>query len=532
MRNLKNLLFACGILAAITAAGCSDDESNPTNPTTVPPATNLLASTVSSSSVTLTWEYGDAAKADSFRVSRNGALITTLPVATKTYTDNGLTPQTNYTYKVIALKGSTISSESSISVTTTAPGSTEKRAILAGNTGSSDRTLSKDTIYTVVGFYFVQPGTKLTIPAGTRLEGDFATKGAIITVRGKKTSAGTIASGQLIADGTAQNPIIFTSSKPEGQRARADWGGIVLNGLADVNIPGKTGTGEGGTGVYGSGGSGYTSPVNDDNSGILRYVRIEYGGTKITSDNEINGLTLNGVGTGTVIEHVQTHMIADDGFEWFGGTVNGKYLVSSGNDDDMFDMDFGFSGKLQFLFGIQDPDLANRGFEIDNDAEGSTNAPFTSAVISNLTLVGAGKDKANNEDNDGLYLRRNNKLKIYNAIVVNFRYGLVIDGANTKANAEAGDLFVRNSVLAGSKGPYLYKQGTAADLDAVASGWNLGTSSVGLTSISFESPNPIPTGVISVAPSIPGDAFFTSTSYIGAFGTENWLTGWTNFRKN
>jgi hypothetical protein len=528
MRNLKNLLLASGLIAAVVMAGCSDDESNnPVNPATVAPVTNLLPSTVTSSSVTLTWEYADATKADSFRVSRGTTLLATVPVATKTYTDNGLTPSTTYNYKVVAVKGTTISSESSLSVMTTAPGSTEKRAILAGHTGTGDRTLSKDTIYTIIGFYFVQPGTKLIIPAGTRLEGDFATKGAIITVRGTATRA----SGQIVADGTAQEPIVFTSSKPEGQRSRGDWGGIVLSGLADLNISGKTGTGEGGTGAYGPGGSGNASPKNDDNSGILRYVRIEYGGTKITSDNEINGLTLNAVGTGTTIEYVQTHMIADDGFEWFGGTVNGKYLVSSGNDDDMFDMDFGYSGKLQFLFGIQDPDLANRGFEIDNDAEGSTNAPFTSAVISNLTLVGAGKEKANNEDNDGLYLRRNNKLKIHNAIVVNFRYGLVIDGANTKANAESGDLFVKNSVLSGSAGAYLYKQGTSADLDAVAGGWGLSTSPVSLTSIAFESPNPIPTGAITIVPQQPGDAFFTSTAFIGAFGTSNWLTGWTNFRK-
>lgn len=527
MRNLKNVLLACSVIAAVAVAGCSDD--NTTNPVLVSPVTNLLASSVGSNSVTLTWEYADASKADSFRVSRNGTQVASLAVGTKTYTDNGLTPSTSYTYRVVAVKGSEVSAEASNTVTTTAPGSTEKRAILAGNTGTADRTLSKDTIYTVVGFYFVQPGTKLVIPAGTRIEGDYETKGAIITVRG----SGTRASGQLIADGTAQQPIIFTSERPEGQRSRGDWGGIVLSGLADLNVPGKTGTGEGATGAYGPGGSGNNTPKNDDNSGILRYVRIEYGGTKITSDNEINGLTLNSVGTGTVIEHVQTHMIADDGFEWFGGTVNAKYLVSSGNDDDAFDMDFGYSGKLQFLFAIQDPDLANRGFEIDNDASGSSNEPFTSAIVSNATLVGAGKDKANNEDNDGLYLRRNNKLKIYNSVVTNFRYGLVIDGGSTKTNAEKGELFVKNSVLSGSKGAYFFSGGSAADLDPIvtAQNWNISTAPVTLTSINFDAPNPIPSAAIAMTPATVGDEFFTATTYIGAFGTENWLTGWTNFKK-
>ncbi len=528
MRNLKNVLLVCSVIATAAIAGCSDD-TTVNNPVLVPPATNLLATSISSTSVTMTWEYADASRADSFRVSRNGTQVASLPVATRSFTDDGLTPSTQYTYRVTAVKGTEVSAEANNTVMTTVPGTTEKRALLAGNTGTTDRTLSRDTIYTIVGFYFIQPGTKLIIPAGTRIEGDFESKGAIITVRG----TATLASGQIIADGTAQQPIIFTSERPEGQRNRGDWGGIVLSGLADLNVPGKTGTGEGATGAYGPGGSGLSAPKNDDNSGILRYVRIEYGGTKITADNEINGLTMNAVGNSTIIEHVQTHMIADDGFEWFGGTVNGKYLVSSGNDDDAFDMDLGYNGKLQFLFALQDPALANRGFEIDNDPTGSDNAPFTSAVIANATLVGAGRDKANNEDNDGLYLRRNNKLKIYNSVVTNFRYALVIDGDNTKANAESGDLLIKNSVLSGTTGAYLYKGGTAADLDPIvaAQNWNISTNPVTLTSIEFETPNPIPATAIALAPAAMNDPFFVPTSYIGAFGTENWMSGWTNFKK-
>lgn len=527
MRNLNHVLLAVSLLAAGVIAGCGDDDTS-TNPTTVDPVTNLRATTVTDKSVALAWDY--TATADSFRISRNGTQIASVAGTTKAYTDNSLTALTLYTYSIVAVKGGTASAAASFGISTTAPGSTEKRTILAGNTGDKDRILSKDTIYTIVGFYFVQAGTKLIIPAGTRLEGDFASKGAIITVRGTKTRS----SGQIIAQGTAAEPIIFTSSKPEGQRARGDWGGIVLNGLADINVPGKTGTGEGGTGTYGSGGIG--SAKNDDTSGVLSYVRIEYGGTKITADNEINGLTLNGVGSGTVIDHVQTHFIADDGFEWFGGTVNGRYLISSGNDDDMFDMDFGYSGNLQFLFGIQDPELANRGFEIDNDADGSANEPFTSATIANVTLIGAGKDKANNEDNDGLYLRRNNKLKIYNAIVTNFRYGLVVDGSGTKTNADNGDLFVKNSILHGSKGAYILAKGTAADLDPIVqkNNWNITTSDPGLTALTFTAPNPLPTNFATLpqAAQLPSE-FFQQVSYIGAFGPgANWIQGWTTFKKN
>ncbi len=413
--------------------------------------------------------------------------------------------------------------------TTNPPTNEAKAATLKGSLVNGDRTLSKDTVYTVEGFYLIQPGSKLIIPAGTTIMGDFASKGAIITVRGTSTRA----SGQIIAEGTAAEPIVFTSSQPVGSRARGDWGGVILSGLSDLNVPGKIGVGEGGTGAYGWGNV-LAAARSDDNSGTLKYVRIEYGGTKVTPDNEINGVTFNAVGSGTTIEHVQAHMIADDGFEWFGGTVNAKYLVSSGNDDDAFDMDFGYSGKLQFLFALQDPEIANRGFEVDNDAQGSTNEPFTSATISNVTLVGTGKEKANDDDNDGIYLRRNNKLKIYNAIVTNFRYGLVIDGSGTKANAESGDLMVKNSVLGGIKGPYLYKGGTAADLDALATGWGIRSSAVNLTSIAFETPNPVPTDFSGLPAFLPinDTGFFSNVSFIGAFGPgDNWISGWTNFKK-
>lgn len=530
MRLFNTAVLGAAAFLAIAAIGCGDD---PVTSTTVPPVENLTTSTITSTSVTLTWAYSDASKADSFVISRNGGRIAAVPASTLTYTDNGLTATTQYTYVVKAVKGTTESSSSSVQITTTAPGEQQNIVTLAGNTGASDRTLSKDTIYKVVGFYFVQPGTKLVIPAGTKIMGDYDTKGAIITVR----ASGARASGQLIAEGTANEPIIFTSSRPEGQRARGDWGGIVLNGIADINVPGKTGVGEGGTGAYGPGTG---TAKNDDNSGTLRYVRIEYGGTKVTADNEINGLTFNGVGSGTTIDHVQCHMIADDGFEWFGGTVTAKYLVSSGNDDDAFDFDFGFSGKLQFLLALQDPTLANRGFEVDNDAEASNNAPYTSVVVSNATIVGTGRDKANNENNDGAYLRRNNKVKIYNSIITNFGgYAVAIDGANTKTNAANGELGVYNSVLNGTKGmaAYVYKDGSntvysADSLALITAAWGSMASPVTFTSIDFANPNLTPTGSIPVTPYALSDSFFQSTAYVGAFGGENWISGWTNFRAN
>jgi hypothetical protein len=539
MRISKHLALLCMIVAPVILTGCGDDDNGVTPTVTFPAASNVLASTTTENSVVLTWEY-DATRADSVRIHRNGTHVASVAAGTKTYTDNGLTPNTNYTYRLVALKGTTLSSETSIVVKTTEAGQVLRRASLVGGVTTGKRTLSRDTIYTISGFFFVQPGAVLEIPAGTRLEGDPNAAGSsIVTLRGTATKP----SGQLIANGTAAEPIVFTSGKGAGARGRGDWGGIVLSGLADLNVDGKTGSNEGVPGAYGPGGV-LAAPKNDDNSGTLRYVRIEFGGTKVTPDNEINGLTLNSVGSATTIEHVQTHMIADDGFEWFGGTVNGKYLVSSGNDDDMFDMDFGYSGRLQFLFGIQDPTLANRGFEIDNDASGSSKEPFTSAMISNVTLIGAGKEKANNEDNDGLYLRRNNRLKIYNALVTNFRYGLIIDGSSTKKNVANGDLMVKNSIINGTKGTYgyLFKDGsnTVISRDSLVGLSGLAdireNVEVSLAGTSFDAPNPIPSTAVLTGAMDPValDAWFTSASYIGAFapaGT-NWASGWTTFAKN
>ena len=529
MRTLRTLMLSIVLSIPALVAGCSDD---PVSPTQVSPVTNLTPSTVSETSVTLTWDY--AAAVDSFRILRSGAQVASLASTARSYTDTGLTANTTYTYSVVAVKGTAVSAEASSTFRTSAAGGgTQKRARLAGNINGV-RTLSADTVYTISGFVFVQPGARLEIPAGTRLEGDtdpLVQGSSLVTMRGTATKP----SGQIIAEGTAANPIVFTSGLPAGQRKRGDWGGIVLSGLADLNLDGKTGSNEGVPGSYGPGGV-LPAPRNDDNSGVLRYVRIEFGGTKVSPDNEINGLTLNAVGSGTTIEHVQTHMIADDGFEWFGGTVNGRYLVSSGNDDDAFDMDFGYSGKLQFLFGLQDPTLANRGFEIDNDGSGSEKTPYTSATVMNVTLVGSGRDKANNEDNDGLYLRKNNRLKIYNALVTNFRYALVIDGASTKRNVDNDDLVVRNSILNGRTGPYNYKDGSAADLDAAIARWNVRTNVPEvLGSVSFDAPNPIPSAVAATGAIDPTsvDAYFTSASYVGAFapGGQNWASGWTSFAR-
>ena len=393
--------------------------------------------------------------------------------------------------------------------------------VLAVGTQGQDRTLSADSTYTLTGFYLIDPGTKLTIPAGTTIKGTAGA--AIIAMRGD----GTKPSGQLIANGTASNPVVFTSNQAEGSRGRGNWGGIVMSGLSDLNVPGGVGVGEGGVGAYGYGEI-LSSPNLSDNSGTLRYCRIEYGGTRIAADNEINGLTLNAVGNGTTIEYVQTHMIADDGFEWFGGTVNAKYLVSSGNDDDAFDMDLGFNGDCQYLLVLQADDKADRGFEINNDGDGSDNTPFTSARISNVTLIGGDATA-----NDGFYLRGNNKVKIWNSIVTNVRNAMVVDKANTGQNVQNDELFVKQSLLNGATGAYFAKGG-AADYTEKAGSWNNTTGDPQLRSTSFDNPDPRPQNAAAKGVGTPPSGL-DQVDYAGAFDPDAstlWIAGWTNFKKN
>ncbi len=450
--------------------------------------------------------------------------------------------------------------------------------VTIGGNISENRTLFRDTVYLIVGFTTVPAGVTLTIQPGTILISDFESKGSLLTERGRDGSTAAPGSprrsGRIIADGTAQQPIIFTSERPNGQKRRGDGGGIVLNGLAPNNGPSGILVGEGNTGVHGGNSPG-------DTSGVFRYVRVEFGGTKITPDNEVNGWTFNSVGAGTVCEYLQSHFIADDGFEWFGGTVDGKYLVATGVDDDMFDMDNSYCGRLQFLVGVEDRNLANRGYEIDNDNAGSsarsTLGVLTSPTVYNVTIIGAGVARAGDDNNDGIYVRRNAQGRFWNHIVANFGgFGFVVDGSASRTNFERDSLFVRNSImfnrgilpLRGSTTKVdslivwgAFRGGTPVAYDtagfyAKASGWNIRTVNpqlVGLTSAILNgTANPINGQPIDLRPQagspaltgaatpvnftrFPGDRqnFFDPVNFIGAFdATNNWTAGWTVWSTN
>jgi len=243
---------------------------------------------------------------------------------------------------------------------------------------TQNMTLTADKQYLLRGFVTVEDGATLTIEPGTVIYGEKETKGSLIIKRG----------GKIYANGTKERPIVFTSAQPKGQRAAGDWGGVLILGRAPINVPGGTAVIEGGLGDDGI----YGGDNPDDSSGVFRYVRIEFPGIAYAPDNEINGLTLGGVGRKTLIEYVQVSYSGDDSFEWFGGNVNARYLVAYKGLDDDFDIDFGYSGKVQFALAIRDPNIADisgsNGFESDNDGSGSTNTPRTSAIFSNVTFIG------------------------------------------------------------------------------------------------------------------------------------------------
>ncbi|MCG9879214.1 MAG: hypothetical protein MH472_01310, partial [Bacteroidia bacterium] len=235
-------------------------------------------------------------------------------------------------------------------------------------TGSitSNTTFFSDTIYTLDGYIYVKNNATLTIQPGTIIKGKFGTKATLIITR----------NGAINANGTSTRPIVFTSEKPAGQRNKGDWGGLVILGKAPINRPTDCSTCPGAAvaaaeaGIQNAvegdidnsaGDALYGGTDENHNAGTLRFVRVEYAGTVITPGNEINGLTMGGIGKQTKIEYVQVSFADDDAFEWFGGNADAKYLVSYRNVDDDFDTDFGFTGRVQFGIVLRDSLLYDIG---------------------------------------------------------------------------------------------------------------------------------------------------------------------------
>ncbi|HEY0111505.1 MAG TPA: IPT/TIG domain-containing protein [Fibrella sp.] len=431
---------------------------------------------------------------------------------------------------------------------------------------TANETWSPDNIYLLRGFTYVKSGVTLTILPGTVIKGTAGdrdplglNKGATLIIE---------AGAKIAAAGTATNPIVFTSSKDAGQRGYGNWGGIVLIGKAPINQPSATNF-EGGI----SGQTGTYTDVND-NSGTLQYVRIEFPGIALSPGSEINGLTLYGVGAGTTIDHIQVSYSGDDSYEWFGGTVNAKYLVAHRGFDDDWDTDWGFSGKVQYAVSLRDPSVADQsrsnGFESDNFANtgqpatgNNAGLPLTSAVfanVSNFAFSGA-PSNANTAGGSGAYqsgmhLRRNTNISIFNSLFFGYPEGLRLDngiagGTGTLLNANAGTLQLRGIVIANTLsgsaviGDNLPTTGittaqaltffnTAAYGNTVIASDQVATLLLNTNNFNLAAPNFLPqTG----SPLLTGavwtdkgaDTFFTKETFRGAFGTTNWTQGWTNW---
>lgn len=405
---------------------------------------------------------------------------------------------------------------------------------------STNTTWTKNNTYLLSGFVYVLDGATLSIEAGTVIKGDKATKGTLVITRG----------GKINANGSANEPIVFTSN--EAAPSYGDWGGIIILGKAATNqvYNGVSGCGlvEGGLdavkGKFG-GGDLPGGAVNTDNSGTLRYVRVEYPGIAFQPNNEINGITFGGVGSGTTVDFVQVSYSGDDAFEWFGGTVNCKHLIAYRALDDDFDTDNGFAGKIQFALAVRDPQIADvsgsNGWEADNNAAGDETAPKSKATFSNVTILGpTGTVNANYRR--GAHLRRSTEQAIYNSVVVGaYQVGLFIDGNATANNAQAGTLVVKNSFFHGMATP-LSSNGAGFDIaayataNAISAGTNAADAQ--LTdpfNLNQPNPRPLPGSPVLSAGKFDsdariGDAFFTPVSYAGAFGpTGDWSCPWASW---
>jgi len=317
---------------------------------------------------------------------------------------------------------------------------------------TNNTTWTANNVYLLQGQIYVKNGATLTIEPGTVIMGDKATPGSGLFI-----TQGSM----LIANGTANNPIVFTSNQAPGARAAGDWGGIILLGRAANNQPSGIANIEGIAPSADTQFGGGANPDDNDNSGSLSYVRIEFPGYVYQTDKEINGLTLGSVGAATTLNHIQVSFSNDDAFEWFGGKVNARYLVSYRNLDDDFDTDFGYRGLVQFGLIVRDPGIADNpsistseGFESDNDATGSAATPQTSPVFSNITAIGPfrGNTAATIASGyrRGARLRRNTATSIYNSIFMDFQRGLHIDAAPAENNATNNLLNYENNIVAGT----------------------------------------------------------------------------------
>ncbi|MGS2738064.1 hypothetical protein [Sinomicrobium sp. M5D2P17] len=403
---------------------------------------------------------------------------------------------------------------------------------------SSDMTLTDDRVWFIDGPTFVADGATLTVEANTLV------KWITQPTSGSASYLLVERGGRLVADGGAPNTsIVFTSDQPVGNRSAGDWGGILMLGKAPTNktnpeiegilpqdIPSGISIAYGGT-------------IAGDDSGILRYVRIEYAGRDLGGGNEINGLTLGGVGNGTTLENIQVSFGRDDAFEFFGGTVNAKNLVAFGNADDDFDFDFGYKGNIQFAVAKKVPNVGfssdPNGIECDNDGAGSNQTPITRPVLSNFTILGMSSQSAADSLLNGNHWRRNASFVFRNSIIAGYDTGVHFNGTDGNLGSGGTGEFKNNLVHAfttpvspsSATGEPNYMDNSTNTSNS--NFMNL-TAPYNITSPDYGLASPLPafgtdyTGSLAIG-------FFDPVDYKGAFGASasgRWDDNWASYQPN
>lgn len=376
--------------------------------------------------------------------------------------------------------------------------------VVQGNI-TTDTTWTPDKEYVLSGAVFVKAPATLTILAGTTIKG--LDQSFLVIERGAK----------IMAEGTPTAPIVFTSAQEPGSRTARDWGGVWINGRAPINVPGGEDVGEAGlTGVYGG-----NDP--DDSSGVIRYVRIEFAGFPVAPDRELNNFTLAGVGAGTVVDHIHVNRGADDGIEFFGGTVNVKYILVTGPGDDGFDWQTGWTGKAQFVVVQQDAEVdpaVDRGIEADNNEQNNLLTPVSNPTIYNATFIGDPRPGLGG--GAGIVLRRGTAGTLRNLIVMGFkRAGIDIQGGVSQGLLTGGQLTVANSIFFGNNPNFasgvtndvLASQNIQAD-PRLRDAFNLRTPD-------FRPADDSPAVNTSLRALPPSDGFFEPVNYIGGVNPEN-----------
>lgn len=570
------------LLALAGAAACGSDDPAPTQPTT--PANGTLVVTVTglpagaNAAITVTGP-------NNFSQTATGS--TTLSVAPGSYTVAAaqVTAGTARFNATVTGSPATVASGASSTVTAAYAAATTPTVVISGSI-AANRTLTADTAYVLRGFVYVNSGATLTINAGTRIVGDTTALGsALFVLRGAR----------IVANGTAAAPVVLTSQRAPGNRQPGDWGGLVIVGNARNNrtgniiVEGSNGSvvGANPAGVVYTGGT-----VDGDNSGTLRYVRVEFAGYATLPDAELNSFTLAAVGSGTTLEYLEALAGLDDHFEWFGGTVNAKYLVSYESGDDHFDTSEGYRGLNQFLIGFQSGYLIPRagagavssdpqGFEVDGCNGGGCVAPsganaqsagrddglWNMNVFANFTLVGVGGGQTTPASGGvGMVLRRGTGGTYINGVIARWpRQAISLRDSTSNNRFVVDSLLVRNLYFAENGTQVNGAQfdvassslfGTQAAFEARNSAIQVAAGTVtaaslftalpeitGLTTAaSFDwtptATSPIATGGLASFAGTPvavrAGSFITPTTYRGAAapGGPKWWEGWTSYARN